>query len=563
MKCEKTSEITTFLKGETPETERETLRSHFDQCAICGQEIAKFDGVLKALGKMESVDPSPGFKWRVREAFLQAHPEFLEAPKRQPMTFWDSLKASFGYVPAWAISVAAHVFLLAVAAMIIFSPRSPEEERDEAALQAKPRASSANAPEFNRGGGGGKGRPERLGHIAPNDPNSEDFTPGPTRGVEAVIRAKDSVPNVNREKAEASHKLWRETIPRERRLLGFFDGRTTESQRRTVREAFGGQGTEKAIRAALDWLGRNQQPDGRWAGPAVRQEQAPDFSYSVGLTGLSLLAYLAEGQTTKTGDYVSTVRKGVEFLMSEQRASGLIGSDQGNYMYNHAIAALALLECAMATRDEQIGAAASAAVAFTVSAQNQTGGWGYTSRSIENDTSVGGWQILLLRFAKLQGNQGVIPALVAAYGRLQAMTDSEGKVGYRGRLQFPNGTHGLTAVGMLSHQLATHTPDPEVLAKQAGVLLERSPIPGTDGAFFMMNDLYFAYFGSLAMHQHGGEAWTQWWSPLRDKLLKTQQAEGSWPAAFDRWHVYGGQVYTTALSVLILETPVRYPRLSE
>ena len=157
----------------------------------------------------------------------------------------------------------------------------------------------------------------------------------------------------------------------------------------------------------------------------------------------------------------------------------------------------------------------------------------------------------------------MIPSLVGAYGRLQAMTDSEGKVGYRGRLQFPNGYHALTAVGMLSHQFSTHTPDPDVLAKQSALLLERSPIPGLEPPYFTMNDLYFAYFGSLAMHQQGGEAWAKWWAPLRDRLLKTQQPEGSWPGNFDRWYAYGGQVYTTAISALILETPIRYPRLSE
>ena len=42
MKCEKSAEITAFLKGETPETEREILRSHFEQCETCAKEISKF-----------------------------------------------------------------------------------------------------------------------------------------------------------------------------------------------------------------------------------------------------------------------------------------------------------------------------------------------------------------------------------------------------------------------------------------------------------------------------------------------------------------------------------------
>jgi hypothetical protein len=217
----------------------------------------------------------------------------------------------------------------------------------------------------------------------------------------------------------------------------------------------------------------------------------------------------------------------------------------------------------MMTRDETYATASAAAVNFTVAAQNETGGWGYSARSIENDTSVGGWQILLLRMAKLNGNQGVITSLVQANQQLQLMTDSEGKVGYRGRLQFPNGYLALTAVGMTAHQMSTHTPDPAVLAKQAGVLLERSPILGAVPADFPMNDLYFAYFGTIAMHQYGGDAWTKWFSPLREKLVKLQAPDGSWPESLDRWWLHGGQVYTTAISALTLQTPVRFPRLAD
>ena len=559
VKCEKSQEITAYLKGEVPEGERETLRLHFEQCPPCGLELAKFDKVLSALGKMEGVDPSPGFRWRVRESFLRAHPEFLEAPKREALTLWQGLRQQFSYVPAWAMSVAAHVVLLAIAAILIFTPKSPEEEMHDRAVQARPRKPVGQAPEF--GGTGAKG-PDRIGHFAPEGPGPDEFTPSHKPASDHSLRTKPHpLRSPNEHKIDASK--WRERIQKDRRLLAFFEGRGGEPQQRAMREAFGAQDTEKAVRAALEWLARKQLPDGRWTGPALRSEQGGTFSYSIGLTGLSLLSFLAEGHTGKGGDFAPTVRKGLEFLMSEQKISGLIGSDQGNYLYNHSIAALALLEAAMMTRDEALATASAAAVNFTVSAQNETGGWGYSARSADNDTSVAGWQILLLRLAKLYGNQGVITSLVQANNQLQLMTDSEGKVGYRGRLQFPNGYLALTAVGMTSHQMSTHTPDPELLARQAGVLLERSPILGTVPADFPMNDLYFAYFGTLAMHQYGGDAWRKWYSPLREKLLKTQSPDGSWPESFDRWWLHGGQVYTTAISVLTLQTPVRYPRLAD
>lgn len=561
MKCDKTQEIPAYLKGEVAEAEREALRLHFDQCSSCTQDLAKFDKVLKALGRMETVDPSPGFKWRVREAFLRAHPEFLELPKPQPVSWWQSFRESFASVPAWALSIAAHVLLLTVAAALFLMPKSPEDQFVEHSVHAKPREPAGDPPEF-RGAGARPPRIDRIsGDVTPDAPDV-DYTRSPKRGSEPIVAVRRPRPNPNRERLD--HSAWRERITRDRRLLAFFSGRASESQRKTIREAFGGSGTEEAINAGLDWLAREQQSDHSWKGPSVRGKDGGRYTYSTGLTGLALLAFLAEGHAGRTGPYAMTVRHGLEFLLNQQRASGLIGDETGNYMYDHAIAALALLEAAMMTRDDALDTAASSAVSFTLRAQNETGGWGYTARSPDNDTSVCGWQILLLRLAKLNGNQGVIPALMQAYKRIQLSTDHEGKVGYRRMLQFPNGYRALTAVGMLCHQMATHTPDPGVLEKQASVLLEQSPILGTQEINFGLNDLYFAYFGSLAMLQYdGGDTWLKWYSPLRDKLVKTQLQDGSWPSHFDRWATYGGQVYTTAAALLVLETPVRYPRLAE
>jgi hypothetical protein len=560
MTCDRSAEITAFLKGEVPEADREALRAHFEGCPLCGRELEKFDRVLKALGKLETVEPSPGFRWRVREAFLRAHPEFLEAPRRRmPLSFWASLRQTLSYVPAWAVSVAAHVILIAVATLLLFTPRSPRELEEEQALYAHPYRSERDVPSFQEGPPRGR-TSDRFAHIPSRDPEEAEYTP--PSGGEPIVRSNPA-PRANLEKILPTSALWRQRLPKDRRLLAFFDGRCTESQRRVLREAYGGSGTEGAIRAALDWLARQQEPDGKWVGPTLRADPGVEYSYSVGLTGLALLAFLGEGHTTRIGDYTRTVQKGLDFLLAEQRTSGLIGPDAGNYMYNHAVAALAVLEAALMTRDEALQSAATMAVSFTLAAQNAEGGWGYTARSPNNDTSVGGWQILLLRWALLGGHQGVIPALLQAHGQVGRMTDAEGRVGYRSRLNFPNGYHGTTAVGMLSHLLSTHTPDLELLGRQAQVILERPAILGTEPGRYMLNDLYFGFFGSLAMHQLGGDSWARWWSPLRDRLLRSQAGDGSWPASFDRWCAFGGPVYTTAMGALILSTPVRYPRLFE
>jgi hypothetical protein len=560
MKCERSAEIAAFLKGETPEGERETLRLHFEGCPTCAKDLARFDRILQSLGKMESVDPSPQFRWRVREAFLHAHPEFLEKPVPERLTLWQSFRQTMNFIPAWSVSLAAHAVLIAIAAILLFVPRSPEEERDDSAVRARPRRPGRVTPAFDSGRGR-PGDPSKTGRFSPEDPAVE-YTPRDAVELEPDIK----LPPLPR-RSEATEKLdvtkWRERLPRERMFLAFFQGRSTESQPRDLREAYGGRGTESAVRRALEWLAKAQRADGAWSGPALASGPPGRSPYEVGLTGLSLLAFLAEGNTGKSGEFAATVSRGLDHLVGQQRASGLVGPDQGNYMYNHAIAGLALLEAAMMTKDEGLGAAAAAAVNFTVSAQNQTGGWGYTARAEENDTSVTGWQVLLLRMAKLSGNQGVIPSLIQAHERLRLKTDPEGRVGYWLRGEFPNGPFALTAVGMLAHQLSTHTPSAELLAAQSALLLEQPAIASTEPAGFAQNDLYFGLFGSLALHQAGGDAWPRWYGALKDKLLKAQQADGAWPLGFDRWHVHGGPVYVTAMATLILQSPMRYPRLHE
>ncbi len=552
MKCEKSSEIVAFLKGEVEEAEREPLRLHFESCASCSRELARFDRTLQALGKLDRAEPTPGFAWRVRQAFAAAHPEFLDRVRQRPPSpsWWESFRAHFEFVPAWAISVAAHVLLLAVAAVLLLSPKSEEEELHDASIQAKPRQYEGG-PEWKSE----EGFKRRNGHAHFAPDSVRDYTPDwPRDPVDPDLDPKFRTPERDPFKPMDS-KRWLDRVRKDNRILAFLESRSNERAKDTLRKLYGAEENGPCVRRSLEWLVRRQEVDGRWT--SGRRD------YEVGLTALALLAFLGDGHTHLAGEHRETVKKGIRFLSAEQKANGLIGRNEGHYMYDHAIGALALLEAWLITRDESLQTAVSSAVAFTVSAQNSSGGWGYTHRAPENDSSVGGWQILLLRIALMAGDRTVIPALNLARDRLELLTDSEGKVGYRAKSQFPNGWHALTAVGMLSHVLANHTPDEPTLDRQSRLLLEVPPILSSEPTGFIRNDLYLAYFGSLALFQRGGTAWAEWYPLVKKKLIEAQAKDGSWPAGFDKWSGYGGQVYTTAIATLVLETTWRYPRLAD
>jgi hypothetical protein len=383
-------------------------------------------------------------------------------------------------MPAWAISVSVHVLVVGIAALIIVQTRASRDDRDRA-------------------------RPSDAAHVASVEPIPREASSGPVTDPLSQVKASDS------------WKAWLDRIPKDAAQGPFLAKRAP--------------GSDPAASRALVWLASAQWPGGRWT--------APDKTFTVGQTGLALLAFLADGQAQ-----AAPVQKGLEFLRSEQRASGLVGSDQGNSLLGHAIACVALLEGALATGDSRTRAAASAAISFTLSAQNDSGGWGAWPRSPESDTLTGAWMILALRLSELQGEAGVLPALVRAYGRLREATDPRGRV----RGSAPGDAQVSTAAGMFSLELASPAPDQGMLARQEDLLLE----PPVDA-----KDLRLEMFRTLALFQRGGDAWTRGWSRIREGILKAQGPDGSFPADAV------SEVHATALGALTLLSPVRYPRLLE
>ena len=77
-------------------------------------------------------------------------------------------------------------------------------------------------------------------------------------------------------------------------------------------------------------------------------------------------------------------------------------------------------------------------------------------------------------------------------------------------------------------------------------------------------DMYYWYYGTLAMFQMGGEHWERWNKNLKnvviDNQIKEGCTEGSWDPK-DPWGDEGGRVYSTALMTLCLEVYYRYPKV--
>jgi len=85
-------------------------------------------------------------------------------------------------------------------------------------------------------------------------------------------------------------------------------------------------------------------------------------------------------------------------------------------------------------------------------------------------------------------------------------------------------------------------------------------------------DVYYWFFATQTLYHYGGDEWQTWNSTMREMLIQQQATlgpdAGSWhphqsatgQPISDAWRQYG-RLYTTCMSLYILEVPYRYWRV--
>ncbi len=353
----------------------------------------------------------------------------------------------------------------------------------------------------------------------------------------------------------------------------------------TAQRAGASAASELAVERALDWLARHQDLDGRWDGGTSRYKDGGvagnDDSFTIhcpagevcfgecyypeadtALTGLSLLAYLGAGYTHLDGKYARTVGNGLAFLQQSQKDDGdLRGPSLAVGMYCHSMATLALCEAYALTGDPKLRDPVERAVAFLVRARSANGmAWRYSPGAPDSDTSILGWAVMALKSAKTVGIP--IPGPTQA-GILEWLGKvAQGSEGGLARYQpGEKVTPTMTAEAWACRQfLEVGGPGPA--SDEAAAFLAQHPTDG-GGEF----NAYYLYYGTLAMYQHGGNAWSTWNARVRDQVVGRQKlqghAAGSWDPDDSRYGTKGGRIYGTALATLTLEVYYRFLRLYE
>lgn len=317
----------------------------------------------------------------------------------------------------------------------------------------------------------------------------------------------------------------------------------------TIKQMGGSEGTEGAIGAAMEWLVKNQEADGRWD----TQKHGSNLNYDAGGTGLVLLCFYGWGERHDTKcKYQANVKKALDWMLANQKKeNGYLGSRPG-MMYSHAIGTIALCEAYGVTKDKRLKGPAEKAIAYTLAAQSKSrGGWRYTPGE-DSDTSVTGWQYMALHSARMAGLDVPEEAFTRARGFLDKMSSgkSGGNYGYQSPSEI---SRAMVATGMFCRQLDLVPPsDPRM--QESANMLKRNPMK------LPKPDIYYVYYATLALYQHQGPIWQEWNKQLEKELPLLQKTTGSESGSWDPSSSVtgdGGRVVSTALATLSLEVYYR------
>jgi hypothetical protein len=171
--------------------------------------------------------------------------------------------------------------------------------------------------------------------------------------------------------------------------------------------------------------------------------------------------------------------------------------------------------------------------------------------------SIFGWQLMALKSAEIAGL--TIPdsakAKMVQFLKERSLGNNKGLAGYRlvGGQPLPP-SDSMTAEALFCKQMLGISRTNPASVEGMNFIMQRLPRGST-------HNLYFWYYGTLAMYQYGGAPWREWNEALRETLIAEQRTRGHLAGSWDPkapWGAYGGRIFSTAVSTLCLEVYYRF-----
>jgi hypothetical protein len=288
----------------------------------------------------------------------------------------------------------------------------------------------------------------------------------------------------------------------------------------------------RAIKKAQEWLASSQYSDGSWSGEGRK---------NTGVAAFAIMALMIGGDVPGEGEYAKNIGMGIQFLLNQQRESGVIyGDEKRAIMYQHALATLALTEAYGMSRNPRIRTAIIKAINLIVQTQSPEGGWRYMPKIQKGDISATVMQVMALKAAVEAGIYVPDDTMKRAIKFIKGCYNPKEK-GFAYMMGRGGAKFARTAAGMVSLQTVGLHNDP-VIPDVVQYLMKHGDPNKKEPHYW-----YGHYYMSVGLYHYGGPSWKAYYPKIKKKILKDWEKRG-----------HHNDVLSTAWAVMILGVPYRY-----
>ena len=431
-------------------------------------------------------------------------------------------------------------------------------------LAATSAVAQSGAPASGKGGGksGKSGKSDRGASAVVRKENEkskaekdreEEFAAKLAAAATNVVEVKTNAPD-----EDAMDQAQRLLAAREREQGPQFPGRSPAflvlprpAERGNMANTLLTPGVNEMIEKGLAYLASKQDADGGWSDT--------HFQANTGITGLSCLAFMAEGSRPRIGKYGRKIDNGIEFLLKNVQPSGIIagkGSNPYGPAYENVFSTLALLFAyGESPRHPELRDVISRSLQAIARGQKLDGGWRYDfGREGLSDMSVTANVLWVLRTARKSGFTVSSNAIDRAVTFIVTCAMPDGNFRYRrDGLISEAGPGGAGIIVLCSNGRIDHPLIPTARNKIA-----------YDYRRYTIQDLaernyyeFGSFYAGLAMYTCGDEYWIPWYQKAIQVLATMQRKDGEF---FDKTD---NTVYTTAMALMTLQAPRGYLSIYE
>ena len=307
--------------------------------------------------------------------------------------------------------------------------------------------------------------------------------------------------------------------------------------------------THDAIERGVKFLATKQGRDGSF------REGGQWGTYPAAMTALAGMAFLGHGDTPSRGRWAERVQRAARWLTDSRQAgrNGLITGGDGEEsrsMYGHGFSTM-FLACCLGEElepelEQRIRKVLRAAIELTARSQSARGGWLYTPDSGGDEGSVTVTQVQALRACRNAGLAVPIQTIKKAVAYIEASAQPDGGIAYQAGMQGSQPAISAAATAVLYNAGEYDSP----VGKRCFDYCRKNIGSGQAAVSRGFGHWFYTHlYWSQANWQAGGRDWDGYYPAIRDHLLRTQSADGSWQGDGV------GQVYGTAIAVTILTLP--------